>query len=149
MKAEIGEAIKRFEAEISELREENDRRNHALAQQFGELIHGLEISLHDVSEEKENMVRSIYDLELSASDELQQTIDEIITFELRSLIERINATATGSDPNGATREQLRAELEEWLARIASNQARMNELNAKSLQSFLSELNIGGLLAAGQ
>jgi chromosome segregation ATPase len=151
LKTIIEARIEATEAAIHELREEIESRHHALAEQFGDLIHELEVTLHDVSEEKESVVRKIHELELSAPEELEQAIEElevlieeIVSTELRPLIERINAAVAGGDPNAALREELRAELEEWLAEIASKRARMNELSSKSFQSMLSGLDLGGL-----
>ena len=156
LKAEIEATVGRIEAEIAALREESAGRSDVLAEQFGVLIHGLEISLHDVSEEKEDAVRRIHEIELSGPEELQEAIaelenliEEIVTSELRPLIERINQSVAGEDADGQAREQLRVELEDWLATIASKRARMNELNSKSFQSLLQGLNLGGLPVFGQ
>lgn len=155
VKADAARTIDQLEADIHALQEERDSRHHALVEQFGDLVHGLEVSLHDVSEEKEDVVRRIHGLELSGPEELQRTIDElegliaeIVTTELRPLIERINGASEGGGPNSVTREQLRADLEEWLTRIAGMRARMSELNARSFQSLLSGFDISGLTAFG-
>ena len=151
MKSEVEEAIEQINAEINALREEINGRHSALAVQFGGLILGLEISLHDVSEEREDIVRRIHDIELSAPEELKQAIEElqelidtIVKNELRPLIERLNEATAGGNPNSVSREKLKAELEEWLTIVARNRARMNELNSKSFESLLGGLNLGGL-----
>ncbi len=156
LKSEINDSIEVIEAEINQLREEIESRHSALRKQFGGLIHGMEISLHDVSEDKEAVVRRIQELELSAPEELEKAIDElegliesIITTELRPLIERLNEATRGEDPNDAAREQLRAELEEWLTKIAVLRARLNELTSKSFKSLLGGLDLGGLAALGR
>lgn len=151
--AESDEAAEQIEAEIAAVYAEIEVRHSALVEQFGILIHGLEMSLHDISEEKEDVVRAIHELELSAEEELGKTIeelegaiDEIITHELRPLIEQLNAATTG-DVTEITREQLRGEIEEWLAELASMRARLNELTARSFQSWFNGLDLSGLLKA--
>lgn len=153
--AETDEAENAIKAQIQELREEIDARHEAITDQFEILIHTLEVSLHDVSEEKEDVVRKIYELELSAPEELEKTIqelentiEEIITKELRPLIEKLNEATSGGDSNSVTREQLRAEIEEWLGKLTSLRARINELTAKSLQSLLGGLDLSGLAGLG-
>lgn len=153
MMAELEDAIEAVKAEIAVLRAEINGHNESLANQFGGLIHGLEISLHDVSEEREDVVQRIHNLELSAPEELQQVIEEleklietIVTTELRPLIVRMNEATVGGDSNSTTREQVRAELEEWLATVAGKRARMNELNSKSFKSLMGGLNLGSLLS---
>lgn len=145
------ESAAAIEDEIHGLQEEIESRHTAIAEQFEILIHSLEFSLHDISEEKEDVIRKIHELELSAPEELAKTIDElenlieeIVTTELRPLIERLNEATQSGDPNTETREQLRAEIEEWLNKIAALRARMNELTKKSFQSMLSGLNLGAL-----
>ena len=102
------------------------------------------------------MIRRIHELELSAPEELEKTIDElenlieeIVTTELRPLIEQLNEATAGGDPNTVTREQLRAEIELWLAKITSVRARLNELTAKSFKSLLGGLDLSGLSALGR
>lgn len=149
--AESDEAAAAIEEEIRGLREEIENRQAAIFDQFAVLIQSLEFSLYDISEEKAEVIQKIYELELTAPEELEKTIEdlenlieEIITNELRPLIERLNEATVGGDPNEATREQLRAEIEEWLSKIASLRARMNELTQKSFQSILGGLNLNAL-----
>lgn len=150
LKAQIAE----IEAEIAALREESEDRIAALATQFGTIIHGLEMSLHDISEEKSDIAIKIHDLELTAPEELEQAITElealiekITTSELRPLIERLNAATVGGDATADLREQLRAELEEWLTKVTDIRARMSELQARSLQAILGGLDLSGLVPA--
>jgi hypothetical protein len=150
LKAQIAE----IEAKIHALREESEIRNAALSSQFGTIIHDLEMSLHDISEEKSDIAIKIHDLELSAPEELEQVIielesmiEKITTSELRPLIERLNAASSGGDGTSDLREQLRAELEEWLARVSEIRARINELQAQSLQSILGGLDLSGFVPA--
>lgn len=155
--AESEDAAELIEAKIADLEEEIDARHTAIADQFGILIHTLEVSLHDISEEKEAVIREIHELELSAPEELEKTIDElenlieqIVTKELRPLIERLNEATVGGDGNEVTREQLRAEIEKWLAKLTSLRTRMNELTKKSFQSMLGGLDLSALVGlAGQ
>ncbi len=153
--AETDDAAELILEQIAILTEEIGARKSAIIDQFEILIHGLEISLHDVSEEKEDVVRKIHELELSAPEELEKTINElenqietIVTKELRPLIEQLNEATAGGDPNAALRERLRAEIEEWLSKLASTRARINELTAKSFQSLLGGLDLGGLSGLG-
>lgn len=147
----LKEQIAEIEAKIKALREESDSRGEALAAQFGTIIHDLEMSLHDISEEKSDIAIKIHDLELTAPEELEQTItdlekmiEQITTSELRPLIERLNEATSGDGGSVELREQLRAELEEWLSRVSEIRTRINDLQAKSLQSILGGLNLGGV-----
>ncbi len=155
-KTEVESSIDAKENEIIELRKEIEERHIALIDSYENLILGLEITAHDIAEEKEDVIRRIHELELSAPEELDKTIneleeliEEIVTTELRPLIERLEAARQG-DGDGATvsREQLVAELEKWLARVTEIRARMSELSAKSFQSLLGGLDLGGLAALG-
>lgn len=155
-KEELQSAIDAIENEIAELRKEIEDRQRALIEQFESLIHGLQISLHDISEEKEDVKRKIHDLELSAPEELDKTIDEleeliekIVTSELQPLIERLEEARQGGSGATISREQIAAELERWFARIAEIRARMSELSSKSFQSLLSGLDLSALAALGQ
>ncbi len=148
-------AAEEIEARIHELREEIERRHGAIAEQFGVLIHTLEISLHDVSEEKEQIARNIHEIELSAPEELEKAIEElenvleqIISTELRPLIEKLNEATVGGDPNEVNRQQLREEIEEWLVKITALRARMNELTTKSFQSLLGGLDLSVFAGLG-
>lgn len=156
-KADLEASIDAKENEIHELRAEIERRHGALIDQFENMILGLEISAHDIAEEKEDVIRRIHELELSAPEELEKTIsdleeliEKIVTTELRPLIERLEEARQGGDSGGATvsRERLVAELEEWLAKIAQLRARMSELSAKSFQSLINGLDLGALGSLG-
>ncbi len=153
--AETEDAAAEIEAMIDEWEEEIHARHTAIIEQFEILIHSLEITLHDVSEEKEAVFLRIQELELSAPEELEKTIselentiEEIITSELRPLIEKLNEATSGGDGNAVTREQLKAEIEEWLEKLASLRARINELTKKSFQSLLGGLDLSSLSGLG-
>ena len=147
--------IAEIEAKIHALRKESESRSATLSAQFGAIIHDLEMSLHDISEEKSDIAIKIHDLELSAPEELEQVITElesmiekITTSELRPLIEKLNEATSGGESSAGLREQLRAELEEWLARVSEIRARINELQAQSLQAILGGLDLSGFVPAG-
>lgn len=155
LKAELEAEITEIQTQIDVLLALIDDSTGAINTQFTNLIHALEVSIHDLSEEKADVIRLIHELELSAPDELQQTIEEIetliekvVTGELRPLIEQINASIAGGDPIAIAREQLRAELEEWLSELSAMKDRIAELGSKSFESMLDGLDLGAFSGFG-
>ncbi len=143
-----------IEAQIEALWAEIQARQIALIDQFELLIHGIELSMHDISEEKATVIQEIHELELASHEELGKTIEDLeilieetIASELRPLIEQLNAATDGGDASVATKERLMSEIEDWLARLAETRARVNELTSKSLRSMLSGLNLEALAGA--
>lgn len=153
--------IGRLESEIKQLERSVEDISDSLWSQLAAVLEEIERDIHRMEQEQADILALLQPLVFGAAGdepgdvpeepvdtseleaELEAAIQDIIDTELRPLMDKVNAIVAGEDFT-ALIEELKVELEDWLARLAELRERFNELTRKSFESLLSGVDLSSI-----